>query len=77
MASFEKDIPGVLLLDSHFLSVNGLIDADGLQETSDGGGEMGKVEAPSWSPPCSLRPSGSAVAGSHPGPQSLLVPAGY
>lgn len=63
MASFEKDIPGVLLLDSHFLCINGLIDADSLQERRDGRGEMGKAEAPSWSPPCSLRPSGSAVLG--------------
>lgn len=34
MANFEKDIPGVFLLDSHFLCINGLIDADGLQERS-------------------------------------------
>lgn len=37
MASFEKDIPGVFLLDSHFLRINGLIDADSLQERNDGG----------------------------------------
>lgn len=36
-ANFGKDISGMFLLDSHFLRINGLIDADGLQERSAGG----------------------------------------
>lgn len=46
-ANFGKDISGVFLLDSHFLRINSLIDADSLKKRSGvGGGEMGRVQAP-------------------------------
>lgn len=80
-ASFGKDISGVLLLDSHFLRINGLIDADSLQKRSGG------VRGVRWErfrllsgAPHPLRPPGSAgtcrCLGPIQVPGLLPVPAG-
>lgn len=40
----------MFLLDSHFLRINGLIDADSLQKRSGGAGGDGKSSGFPWSP---------------------------
>ena len=40
-SNIQKDISGVFFLYSHFLRINGLIDADSLKNKREGGGEGG------------------------------------